>query len=274
MYSKSFPLAHYDALNRYRLTLQNAEEMTKGIKADLGLKSDPVFIRLHQPSLDHTFIQVKGQLANWADLLNWPYRIFYQQSDLVADIKRLNSDLNAVVAAMRPNERRGFLSTFDFSQPPFALAGQLKLFTPTLGLPFAQKVKQTVEQLWQEYDRAAFNLDDLDLRVSLVLPPLIRFMQAAIKAYAAANNLDAEGNDRRIVAVRLMINTMDADSIKLAYAIRQLSAGYAELAFLLSESARQFTNIFTSTTLQQFQEKLKAAVVCLETAEAKLRPTH
>lgn len=272
MYSRSFPLSHYDVLSRYRLTLQQAVETTERIKSDFGLRSNAAFMQLHEPSLEHIFIQARGQLANWPDLLQWPYKVFYQQSDLAVDIMRSHSSLNAVIATMPLSERKGFLSTLDFARAPFELNGQLKILKPTLGLPFARQVKQCVEQLWLEYDRGAFTLKDLYPRASVVIPRLIDFMQGAINAYAAANNLDPTGTDRKLVAVRLMIDNMKADHLKLADAVRDLSEGYSQLAYLLSGSAGQLTDLFTTITIQQFQQKLESASTYLELAEAAVKP--
>lgn len=269
-----FKWAHFDALNRYRITLHQAFETTERIKADLGLASDQAFIRLHQPALEHMHIQVQAQLRYWPEILEWPYRIFYEQSDLVADLERFSSDYFRVVDALTRSERKKLLSTLDLSQPPFELNGRLKILSPTAGYPFAMQVKQQIFDLWIKYDRAAFTAKDLYSRSSLVLPRLVDFMQGAINAYAKNRKLDPMGSDGRIVGVRAMINDMKNLHAQIADATRDLGEGYANLASFLSGSLSDFKDLFTSISIERFGEMIESAMPRLELAEKLISHTR
>lgn len=269
-----FKLAHFESLNRYRITLQQAHESTERIKADLGLASNPAFIRLHQPALEHMRIQIQGQLQNWPEMLEWPYRIFYEQSDLVGDIQRFSSEYSRVIRSMTRSERKGLLSTLDFAAKPFELNGRLKLLNPGAGYPFALQMKQQVFDLWMKYDRAAFTAKDLYARSSMILPRLVDFIQGAITAYAKANTLDPLGNDAGIVGLRAMIEESKRQRVELADATTDLSEGYASLASFLSGSLSEFTNLFTSVSIERFEEMIESAMYRLELAEKLISHTR
>lgn len=269
-----FKLSHFETISNYRLTLRQAQQLTEHAKTDLGLTSNQVFIQLHQPSLDNTFRQAKGQLKHWPELFDWPNRIFYQQVDLVADIRRFAAEYSRVIDGMNSVEREGFLASLDFSRAPFELSGRLKVLSPGAGYPFAQQTKQHLFNLWHQYDGAAFTCSNLYQNSSLVLPRLITFLQAAIDAYARANNVDPLGNDPRIVTVRVLIQKIESDAERLAEATRDLSEGYSSLASFLMGALNEFVNLFTSITIVQFRNMIESAMIRLELAEELIGHTR
>jgi hypothetical protein len=269
-----FKLDHFEALNAYRITLQQLLPTTEQVKADFGLTSNQAFIRLHQPSLDNTLIQVRAQLQNWPKVLEWPSLIFYQQSDLIGDIKRFGIEYSRVLNTMSVTERNGFLSSLDFSRAPFELDGRLKVLSVGPGYPFAQQTKQQLFNLWYEYDGAAFTCSNLYQNSSLILPRLITFLQAAIEAYASTNNIDPLGNDPRIVTVRTVIKKTESELASLAEATRDFAEGYSSLAGFLTGSMSEFVNLFTSITIEQFHDRVESAMIRLELAEELISHTR
>lgn len=269
-----FKLGHFEALNAYRITLQEALPTTEQVKADLGLTSNQAFIRLYQPSLDNALMQVRAQLQNWPTILEWPSLIFYQQSDLVADIKRFGTEYSRVLRTMSATERNGFLSSLDFSRAPFELNGRLKVLRPDAGYPFAQQTKQQLFNLWYQYDGAAFTCSNLYQNSSLILPRLVTFLQAAIEAYASTNNIDPLGNDPRIVTVRTVIKKTESDLASLAEATRDFAEGYSNLTSFLTGSLSEFVNLFTSITIERFRDMVESAMIRLELAEELISHTR
>lgn len=262
-----FTLDNFEALNRYRITLQQARETTDRVKRELGLNDNQAFIRLHQPSLDNAFLQVRSQLQNWPELFEWPNRIFYQQSDLVGDIKRFDADYSRVMEGMTAAEREGFLSELDFSRAPFELNGRLKVLSVGAGLPFAQQMKQHVINLSTQYNSASFTCSDLYQNSSLILPRLINFMQMAVETYARESNVDPLGNDARIAVVKALIEKTKDDQRQLTDASMELSEGYSSLARLVSGALDEFKELFTSIRMQRFHEMVESALSRLELAE-------
>ncbi len=269
-----FALTNFEALNRYRITLQLAKETTDRVKQELGLTSNQAFVQLHQPSLDMTLIQVRGRLQSWPELFEWPNRIFYQQSDLVGDIRRLDAEYSRVLDGMNTAERGGFLSALDFSRAPFELNGRMKVLSVGPGFSFAQQVKQHVLNLNNQYNSAAFTCSNVYQNSSLILPRLINFMQVAIETYAKERNVDPLGNDARIVTVRALIEQMKDEQRLLADASRDLSEGYSNLERLVSGALDEFKDLFTSITLQRFHEMIESALVRLELAEELIEQTR
>lgn len=269
-----FKLSHFEAISNYRMTLRQAQQLTEHAKTDLGLTSNQAFIRLHQPSLDNTFRQAEGQLKHWPALFDWPNRIFYQQVDLVADIRRFAAEYSRVIDGMNLVEREGFLASLDFSRPPFGLSGRLKVLSPGAGYPFAQQTKQHLFNLWHEYDGASFTCNNLYQDSSPILPRLINFLQAAIVACASANNVDPLGNDPRIVTVRALIQKIESDVARLAEATRDLSEGYSSLASFLMGSLNEFVNLSTSITIVRFHNMVESAMIRLELAEELIEHTQ
>jgi hypothetical protein len=269
-----FKLSHFEALNSYRISLQQALPTIERVKADLGLISNQAFMRLHQPSLDNALMQARAQLQNWPQILEWPSLIFYQQSDLIADIKGFNAEYSRVLSTMSATERRGFLSSLDFSRAPFELNGRLKVLRPGAGYPFAQETKQQLFNLWHQYDGAAFTCSNLYQNSSLILPRLINFMEAAIDAYASANNVDPLSNDPRIVTVKALIQTTENDLARLAEATRDFSEGYSNLASFLAGALNELVDLFTSITIERFYAMVESVVIRLEFAEKLISHTR
>jgi hypothetical protein len=269
-----FKSSHFQVISNYRNTLAQLSEMTDRVKADLGLTANEAFIRLHQPSIDNVFLQARGQLQHWPELFEWPNRGFYQQMDLVADIRRFDAEYSRVLGGMSRVEREGFLSSLDFSRAPYELNGVLKVLSPAAGFPFAQQTKQHLFNLWHQYDGAAFTCSNLYQDSSLILPRLIDFMDAAINAYASANGIDPLSNDHRIVAVRALMQTTRAELGALAETTRDLSEGYSNLASLLSGALGEFANLYTSATIEEFQAMVESAMIRLELAEELIGHTR
>lgn len=269
-----FKLSHFQVISNYRNTLAQLSEMTDRVKADLGLTANESFIRLHQPSLDNVFLQARGQLQHWPELFEWPNRIFYQQMDLVADIRRFDAEFSRILGGMNRAEREGFLSSLDFSRAPYELNGLLKVLSPAAGFPFAQQTKQHLFNLWHQYDGAAFTCSNLYQDSSLILPRLIDFMDAAINAYASANSIDPLSNDHRIVAVRALRQTIRAEIGGLAETTRDLSEGYSSLASFLMGSLNEFVNLSTSITIVRFHNMVESAMIRLELAEELIEHTQ
>lgn len=262
-----FTLTNFEALNRYRITLQQAQGTIDRMKQELNLTSNKRFCQLHQPSLDNAFIEVSNQLRNWPELFEWPNRIFYQQSDLVIDIRLLDAEYSRVINGMTWAERGGFLSGLDFSRAPFELNGRFKVLSVRAGLPFAQQLKQHVLNLTTQYNTASFTCSDVYQKSSLILPRFLNVMEAAIETYARESSVNPLGNDARIVAVRTSIEEMRNDQRRMADASRELSEGYSNLARLVSGALDEFKDLLTSITLQRFHEMVESALVRLELAE-------
>ena len=194
-------------------------------------------------------------------------RIFYQQSDLVGDIRRLDAEYSRVLDGMNTAERGGFLSALDFSRAPFELNGRMKVLSVGPGFSFAQQVKQHVLNLNNQYNSAAFTCSNVYQNSSLILPRLINFMQVAIETYAKERNVDPLSNDAGIVTVRALIEQMKDEQRLLADASRDLSEGYSNLERLVSGALDEFKDLFTSINLQRFHEMIESALVRLELAE-------
>ncbi|WP_285351810.1 hypothetical protein [Pseudomonas sp. ME-P-057] len=269
-----FKLTHFEVINDYRIMLNQASDMTERVKADLDLASDRAFIQLHQPSLDDTFLQVNEQLRNWPELFDWPHRIFYQQSDLITDIRLFDAEYSRVIDQLTATERKGLVSELDFSQSPFELNGRMKVMSPGAGYSFAQQTKQLIYNLWYQYDGASFACRNLYQRASSILPRLINFMQAAISAYARAKNIDPLSDDSRILTVRTLIQKTERDLEKLTAARKDLSEGYSNLADFLSGALSEFVNLFPSVTIEGFHHVIESAMIRLELAEALTRHTR
>lgn len=269
-----FKLTHFEVINGYRMMLDQALDMTERVKADLGLASDQAFIQLHQPSLDDTFLQVNEQLRNWPELFDWPHRIFYQQSDLITDIRLFDSEYSRFIDQLNATERKGLVSALDFSQSPFELNGRMKVMSPGAGYSFAQQTKQLIYNLWYQYDGASFACRNLYQRASSILPRLINFMQAAISAYARAKNIDPLSDDSRILTVRTLIQKTERDLEKLTAARKALSEGYSNLADFLSGALSEFVDLFPSVTIEGFHHVIESAMIRLEQAEDLTRHTQ
>lgn len=258
---------NFEALNRYRMTLQEAKQTTDRVKEELALTSNQAFIQLHQPSLDNAFIQVRGQLQNWPELFEWPNRIFYEQSDLVGDIKRFDAEYSRIMDEMTREERAGFLSALDFSRAPYELNGRLKILSVGPGFPFGLQLKQHVINLANQYRIASVTCNNVYQNSSLILPRLMDFMQVAIDTYARENTVDPLGSDAKIAMVMTLMEQMKEDGKLLADASRDLSEGYVNLERLVSGAVDEFIDLFTSITLQRFHDKIESALVRLELAE-------
>lgn len=262
-----FKRTNFDVLNRYRITLHQASELTERVKADLGLNADPAFIRLYQPGLENTLRMVKAQLKYWPDILERPYHIFYQQSDLLADIQRFDDELSRVVSTMDRAWPEPLLSTLDFAVKPFELNGRLKVLRSAAGYPFAVQVKQHVLDLWLQYDRAFFTTNDLYARAPFSLPRLLDFLEGAVDAYVTGKNLGRRRNDPKVVAVVAIIDKIRRDHAEVMDILRNLNEGYADLASFMSGALSEFKDLFASISIERFQEMIEGAMPRFEIAE-------
>jgi hypothetical protein len=262
----------FDVLHQYHATLTNLPKQAQWLEEHLGISTEPSFVKLYKPSLDETLRLVSNRLGQWPDLFAIYPKSFHDQQRLNADIRLFNEIFESTIAGLPSSQRRDYLSTLDLRQIPFLLEGKLLVLTVGPAWPFAQQLKNKVAATYSEFYSASGVINQLDKNNREILPRYVDFMKGAVDVYIDKHTLDPNKGDARTAAVNVDIAKLEALGADLVSATHKLAEGFTLLFKMQEEALKEFSTLFSTISITNFQLMVDLAIPALDTAEKMARP--
>jgi hypothetical protein len=261
---------NFDQLRRYRTLLYTLRSHSDEVKKKLKLTNDQDFLRVYQPSLDITLMQVDGQLLNWPAIFDWYNGPFYELTDLNHDILLFGADLKQAFQALSREQRNGYLSTLDLDRPPFQLNGRFKKLRVQPALAFTLDLKQKIYNRQYEVSNGAFAMQDLLDRTYRIIPHYVKFIEGALAHYAELERLDSVKGNSLIIKTRAEMAQLNDQGIAMVSVATDLGEGYSRLSGYLLSAFKPLVDVYPSLNIMGFKEKIDSLTPNIIEANAML----